>query len=40
MHRTFAVMPGIAPGMHVLPSKQGVDGRDNLGYDGLRPGVS
>ena len=27
-------MPGLVPGIHVLSSKQGVDGRDKPGHDG------
>ncbi len=28
------VMPGLVPGIHVLATKQGVDGRDKPGHDG------
>ena len=27
------VMPGLVPGIHVLPQGEGVDGRDKSGYD-------
>ena len=27
------VMPGLAPGIHVLKCKKGVDGRDKPGHD-------
>ncbi len=26
-------MPGLVPGIHVLPQGEGVDGRDKPGYD-------
>jgi hypothetical protein len=29
-------MPGLEPGIHVLATKQGVDGRDKPGHDDVR----
>jgi hypothetical protein len=34
-HRSF-VMPGLVPGIHVLATKEGVDGRDKTGHDDER----
>ena len=33
-------MPGLVPGIHVLATKQGVDGRDKPGHDDGRFGAS
>jgi hypothetical protein len=31
-------MPGLVPGIHVLATKQGVDGRDKPGHDSVLQG--